>query len=135
MSPQLRALRQYEPLEADQPAPWITPDDVPTPRAASGNAAVLNARRLLMFVVEAVDGRRPLSQLTDLLTTDALKDVHRVLAPGLRARLGRLHTCRVSELAVEIAGTVTQNTRVRALAARLELREGTWQCTVFRLLP
>lgn len=155
MSPQLRALQDYEPADADHPALEPAPADVPAPRAVPRTVAVLNARQLLMFVVEAVDGRRPLAQLTGLLTSAAMEEVSRVVAPGRHARLGTLHTCRVSTLAVEIAATVTQNaapqnaapqksstrksttrnTRVRALAARVELHDDTWKCALFRLLP
>jgi hypothetical protein len=135
MSPQLRALQHYEPLDADLPKLAPVPDDVPEPRAAPAEVTEVNARRLLMFVVEATDGRRPQAQLAGLLSSGAMDEVSRVLRPGRHTRLGRLHTCRVSESAVEVAATITQNTRVRALAARLELDGETWKCTLFRVLP
>lgn len=128
MSPQLRALRHYEQVVPPTPVPAMRV--APKPRTA-----VLDARRLITVVVEAVDGRRQLTQLTRLLTSGALEEVERAVAPGLGTRLGRLRLCRVSPSAVEIAATLTQGRRIRALAARAELRDGAWKCTVFRLLP
>jgi hypothetical protein len=95
-----------------------------------------DARRLMTFVVEAMDGRRPLSQLTGVMGEDAVREL-RVL-PGRvrlgRVRLGRVRVCRVGGDAAEISGTVLWGKRVCAVAARVEHLRGGWVCVVFKVL-
>ena len=96
------------------------------------------SRRLLVGVIEAAAGRRPLNQLTALLTPS--------VAHGLRsdfdraALLGRPHwthtatvrSVRGSEPAAnvaEVCATVRAGQRVRAIALRVEVRHGRWCCT------
>jgi NAD-dependent oxidoreductase involved in siderophore biosynthesis len=86
----------------------------------------------MTFVLEAVDGRRPPAQLAGVVTDDVVRSM-RVTA-GVRTRLGGLHLCRAAPEAFELAGTLIQGSRVRALAARVEYHDGAWQCTVFRVL-
>jgi hypothetical protein len=95
-------------------------------------------RRLLVGVIETAAGRRPLNQLTTLLSAS--------VAHGLRndfeqaARGGRPHwthaaivrSMRSSQPAddvAELSATVRCGTRVRAIAMRLEVRHGRWCCT------
>jgi Family of unknown function (DUF6459) len=96
------------------------------------------ARRLLIGVIETAGGRRPLNQLTTLLSP--------AVANGLRtdfelaAQRGRPHwthaatvrSVRASEPAenvAELSATVRAGERVHAVAMRLEVRHGRWCCT------
>lgn len=96
------------------------------------------ARRLLVGVIETAGGRRPLNQLTALLSPS--------VAHGLRsefhqaAQLGSPHwthsasvrSVRCNEPAdnvAELSATVRSGERVRAIAMRLEVRHGRWCCT------
>jgi hypothetical protein len=95
-------------------------------------------QRLLVGIIEAAGGRRPVSQLTALLSPG--------VAHGLRSELehaGRLHkphwthravvrSVRSSEPAdqvAELCATVRVGERVRAVAMRLEVRHSRWCCT------
>ncbi len=104
----------------------------PDPDRAPGNA-----RHLLTAVVEAVDGRRPLTQLTGVLATPAVVQVDRVRSPGQGARLDRVRVCRISAEISELSGVVTTTRpgKVRARAARIERTGDRWRCTEFHLLP
>ncbi|MBB5955180.1 hypothetical protein FHS29_001750 [Saccharothrix tamanrassetensis] len=93
-------------------------------------------RRLVAAVVEAVDGRRPLAQLTGVLTAPAAAEVGRARSSGQGVRLDGVRLCRISGEVTELAGVVvTRRGRVRALAARIEWRGDCWRCTEFHLLP
>lgn len=97
--------------------------------------------------VEAVLGDRPVSQLLRW-TSPA---VHRELAyrarviaqatlrqagghgqrrPAIRPQVRQARLCFVDAGVAEVALTVQYGPRVRALAARVELRDGRWLCTV-----
>ncbi len=90
-----------------------------------------DARRLLTFVVEALDGRRPVPQLIGVMGEEAVRELRVVNG---RMRLGRVRVCRVASDAAEISGTVLRGERVHALAARVEHSEGGWICVVFKVL-
>ncbi|WNV90581.1 Rv3235 family protein [Umezawaea sp. Da 62-37] len=89
------------------------------------------ARRLMVVVLEGVDGLRSLGQLAGVVSGEVLRGLSVEVG---RTRLGRLRICRVGAEAVEIAGTVIRGGRVRALAARVEFSGGGWRCVVFRVL-
>jgi hypothetical protein len=115
---------------------------LPPPAASPARAALpdpaLWARRLLLGIIETAGGRRPLSQLTALLSPG--------VAHGLRTefelagQLGRPHwtsrgtigSVRATEPAdqvAELCATVRDDRRVHAVAIRLEVRHGRWCCT------
>lgn len=94
--------------------------------------------------VEVVLGVRPVSQLVRWTTPE----VHRELAyragvvaragvhgagrgrrPPVRPQVENLRTCFVTDDAVEICARVRHGRRSRAVAGRLERRNGRWQCT------
>jgi hypothetical protein len=96
------------------------------------------ARRLLLGIIETAGGRRPLNQLTALLSPG--------VAHGLRTefetagRLGRPHwthrgvigsvrATEPSDQVAELCATVSDERRVHAVAIRLEVRHGRWCCT------
>jgi hypothetical protein len=94
-------------------------------------------RRLLVGVVEAASGHRPLSQLSGMLSPtvahDLRGDFERAAGTRQRHRLhsGTVRSVRVflpSDTAAELSATVAIGDRVRAVAARLESHNGRWQC-------
>jgi hypothetical protein len=115
---------------------------LPAPAASPARAALpdpaLWARRLLLGIIETAGGRRPLNQLSALLSPG--------VAHGLRTefelagQLGRPHwtsrgvigSVRATEPAdqvAELCATVRDERRVHAVAIRLEVRHGRWCCT------
>lgn len=99
-------------------------------------------RRLLVGIIETAMGRRPLQQLGALVSPS--------VAQGLRAdferyaALGRRHwiaaasvrSVRATEPAdrvAELSATLMIDGRVRAVALRLEARQGRWLCTRLHL--
>jgi hypothetical protein len=121
---QLRALRLDE-------VPVGGPS-VPAMRAApERRLGEEDARRLVTFVLEALDGRRPLPQLAGVVDEEVVRELR--VAPA-RLRLGRLRVCRVAPDAAELSGTVLRGERVHGVAARVEHVGGNWVCTVFKVL-
>lgn len=133
-------------LRSDQPLPFATesaPIVMRKPRAGAPLPdPALSARSLLIGLVEAAAGKRPMRQLNDHLTLG--------VSCGLRddfdreARLGRrhwlhratvrsMHTSEPSRGVAEIAVTLGVGTRVRAAALRFEFRHDRWRCTRFQL--
>lgn len=99
--------------------------------------------RLLLRVLEVLDGRRAVAQLRTLLADpayEALLTRLRTAPPGRRHRLRRLRTCHPTGAAVEaaavieITGPAPAGTRVCALAVRVERVADRWHCPVLRLL-
>jgi hypothetical protein len=99
------------------------------------------ARALILAMLEVVAGRRPAAQL------------RRHVSPAVYAALAHpehwpapfrvttrspqvigLHLSRPSRSGIEIAATVYLAGRIRAVAARLELRHDQWQCDALELL-
>ncbi|MGH3759698.1 Rv3235 family protein [Actinophytocola sp.] len=150
--PVLRALPEYEPSHApgeEEPRRWSSL------RPASGPQLALVAPprqpevtpdalwRLLVRVLEVLEGRRAVGQLRTLLSDaayEALLTRLRTTTPGRPHRLRRLRACYPSPAAVEIAAVIdigpgpAAARRVCALAARLDHVDGTWHCSVLRLL-
>jgi hypothetical protein len=146
--PVLRALPEYEPSHApgEEPRRWSSL------RPASGPQLTLVAPppitpealgRLLVRVLEVLEGRRAVGQLRTVLSDaayEALLTRLRTTTPGRVHRLRRLRACYPTLTAVElaavidIAATSGERRRVCALAARLERTDDVWHCTVLRLL-
>jgi hypothetical protein len=152
MSPTLRPLRGYEPtgtdlLEAfEPPERWSSLRPVTEPQVTIQPDGLDEApfRQMLTKVLEVMDGRRQIGQLRTLLASsvyEATLTRLRVTPPtGLRYRLHSVHSCRLAPHAIELCGRVetsrrgTSLRRAQALAARLELRHGAWQCVFLRIL-
>lgn len=110
---------------------------VPPPRRALPDPATWG-RRLLIGIVETAAGKRPLHQLSALLSPGV---AHGLGADFERAaKLGSPHwthaatirSVRASEPAdgvAELSATLRQGKRVHAVAMRLEIRHGRWSCT------
>lgn len=121
--------------------PAASPDRAPT-------TSMPNPRRFAapfaQGVAEVLMGVRPPQQLAQVTTLDVLAQLERNagrLAPRLATRSGtrprpRVSTVRLCEPAAgvaEVCAVVDTGVRRRALALRLELVGGRWQCTVLRV--
>lgn len=99
-------------------------------------------RRLLIGLIEAAGGRRPLHQVAGLLSPSIAQglgaDLERAAQAGTRHWLHRasLRSIRASEPAdgvAELSATIEVGPRVRAVALRLEDHRGRWRCTRLQL--
>lgn len=100
--------------------------------------------RFAQAVVEVLGGDRPLGQLVRWTSHRVYADLDqrvRVLtrtsadgrARTLRPQVRSVHVFQPSPVAAEVSVHVRYGSRSRALAARLELRRGRWQCTALQL--
>jgi Family of unknown function (DUF6459) len=112
---------------------------------AAGDGLDARARRFLQAVVEMAGADRPVVQLLHWATPEVYAEVCRhadaVAASSdtrHRSRTGRprvvsVHVGRPADGVAEVAAHVRHAGRSRALAARLELRQGRWVCTALQL--
>ncbi|HSE69722.1 MAG TPA: Rv3235 family protein [Nocardioidaceae bacterium] len=119
-------------------------DGCPTGGAAGADVTAWSGR-FAQAVVEVLGGDRPLSQLVRWTSTRVYADLDRrvrilgrTTGAGQRARTVRpqvrsVHVFQPSADAAEVSVHVRHGRRSRALAARLELRRGRWQCTALQL--
>jgi hypothetical protein len=103
------------------------------------------AARFAQATVEALGGDRPLSQLLRLTTTRVYAELDRRVrilgrpAPGprraraVRPQVRSVHVSRPGPECAEVSVHVRYGQRSRAMAARLELREGRWVCSALQL--
>lgn len=105
--------------------------------------ALLARRRAELVVrtaLEVLDGRRPVNHLAPFAAPEVLRYVNagvprrgRTAAAG--ASLCSLHVSLPGRAAAEVAAVCRFGTRVRALAARLELAgQGEWRCVALRVI-
>ena len=91
------------------------------------------ARRLLVGIIEASAGRRPLLQLTGLLTRAVSAGLERDLrVPQHRIRaaaVGTIRSCEPADGVAELSAVLRTPQRVHAAALRLEINHGHWVCT------
>ncbi len=94
-------------------------------------------RRMLIAVLEARAGRRPLQQLSPLLSRGVHAGLTRELARsttlarrrnGLDYLVRSIHVCEPADGVAELAAVVQVGPRFRAIAARLEGRDAQWRC-------
>jgi hypothetical protein len=99
-------------------------------------------RRLLVGLIETADGRRPLHQLSSLLTFSVTRglgaDFERAAQTGRphwlhRASIRSVRASEPAEGVAELCATVETGRRVRAVAMRLEENQGRWRCTRLQL--
>jgi hypothetical protein len=118
----------------------------PEPEAVSPNP---NLRRFVapfaQGVAEVLMGVRPPQQLTQVTTLDVLAQLERnagrlaprtsgrSAAPPPRPRISTVRLCEPVPGVAEVCAVVDTGSRRRALALRLELIGGRWQCTVLRV--
>ena len=125
----------------DGSRPAVGPSD---DRLRRERERALLARRRAELVVrtalEVLDGRRPVSHLAPFAAPEVLRYVNagvprrgRTAAAG--ASLRSLHVSLPGRAAAEVAAVCRFGTRVRALAARLELTgQGEWRCVALRVI-
>ncbi len=100
------------------------------------------ARRLLVGLIESAAGRRPLHQLSSMLSPAVNRGLGADFERAARSRSAHwLHratvcsvrVCEPAEGVAELSATVDTGQRVRAVAMRLEERQGRWRCTRLQL--
>lgn len=101
--------------------------------------------RFAQAVVEVVGGDRPVTQLVRWTTSRVYNDLGRrvrILArtsPSaqrlrtVRPQVRSVHVFQPTPEAAEVSVHVRHGKRSRAIAARLELEDGRWQCTALQL--
>jgi hypothetical protein len=136
----LRATAGAMPAPASS-APAGTPGAPAERHPARGDAASARAARevtrLVAMLIEVLDGRRPASQLRDMLSEQvyaALQTRVRTTRPGRARRLRSIHPCRPAPGVLELCATFGTPHRTFAAALRLEYRAGRWRCTALRVL-
>ena len=143
MTPTLRPLRGYEPTGLEPPDRWSTPKPRTEPQVTVADAKPDDGqfRAMLTKVLEVLDGRRPIGQLRTLLADpvyEATLTRLRTTPRNVRYLLYSVHACWPVMDAVELTGRLEVARdgprRSLALAARLERRQGAWQCVFLRII-
>jgi hypothetical protein len=104
------------------------PDDAPEP--------VVFGRSFVQAAVEVLCGRRPAGQLARHtspsvhagLVRDQARGRHRFDCAGRNPVVHSVHIMEPAARVAEVAAVVQVGTRYRAIAARLEARDGRWYC-------
>lgn len=109
------------------------------------DAVTIWSARFAQAVVEVLGGDRPVSQLVRWTTNRVYSDLNRrvrILARAsgsaqrvrtVRPQVRSVHVFRPNRSVAEVSVHVRQGQRARAIAARLELCDGRWQCTALQL--
>ncbi|MGK5115251.1 MULTISPECIES: Rv3235 family protein [unclassified Geodermatophilus] len=110
---------------------WSGRADLPDPGPAG--------RTLLTLTLEALAGRRPLTQVRHLTSTG----VYAALTSGRRPHwcsggtapllLGPVHVCEPVDGVAEVSAVARRSGRAHAVAARLEGIDGRWRCTALQI--
>ncbi|TFV66322.1 UNVERIFIED_ORG: hypothetical protein E4P37_06380 [Bacillus sp. AZ43] len=110
---------------------WSPRAELPDPRAAG--------RRLVTCTLEALAGRRPITQLQAMTSPGVYTALHagrrpRWCADGTAPLLiGRVHVCEPVDGVAEISAVARRGGRAHAVAARLEGIDGRWRCTALQI--
>lgn len=136
-------------LDLGLPVPRTAPPEPPTLQlvhyAGANREIQAWAARFAQALVEVVGGDRPLAQLlrwTSAPVYDQLNRRVRILArtsPAsdrmrtVRPQVHSVHVFQPGPDAAEVSVHVRHGRRSRALAARMERREGRWRCTALQL--
>lgn len=110
---------------------WSTRGDLPDPRETG--------RRLITLTLEALAGRRPLTQVQSMTSMG----VYSALTNGRRPAwcrqgtaplfVGPVHVCEPVDGVAEISAVARRAGRAHAVAARLEGVDGRWRCTALQV--
>ncbi len=108
-----------------------TSSELPDPRPWAG--------RLVLAMMEALSGRRPVQQLMPWTDDAVYAQMSRAVryrrpADGVPRVLASLHVSEPADGVAEICAVVTGADRSRAVAARLEGTDGRWRCTALQLV-
>jgi hypothetical protein len=110
---------------------WSTRSDLPDARSAG--------RQLLVLALEALAGRRPLSQLQAITSPRTYAALSGRRHPAWCAAgtaplvLGRVHVCEPVDGVAEVSAVAHRSGRAHAVAARLEGLDGRWRCTALQI--
>jgi len=133
-----------------QAPPPVVPDLRVVPDASGvllGPGAEVRAwaGRFAQYVVEVVGGDRPVSQLLRCTSTRVYQELSRraeilgrttpatARRQTVRPQVRTVHVYQPTSQAAEVCVTVRHGERCRALAARLERRDGRWTCTALQI--
>jgi hypothetical protein len=110
---------------------WSSRSELPDPR--------VEGRRLFVLTLEALAGRRPLTQVQPMTSTG----VFAALAGGRRPAwctastspllVGRVHLSEPVDGVAEVSAVARRDGRAHAVAARLEGIDGRWRCTALQI--
>ena len=131
----------------DRQLPFASPRCHPPTRPAPALPRTLPdpagwAHRLLVGIIETAGGRRPLQQLSAMLSpavaTGLAADFERAAQRNAAhwthaATVRSVHASEPADGVAELSATVLAARRVRAVALRLEARDGRWCCTRLQL--
>jgi hypothetical protein len=105
--------------------------------AAPPREAATFADAVLRRVLEVIDRRRPIAQLQTMLTPALLDMVFALThtaGPDKAAVLRRVRLRAAAEPeAAEVFATYTRGHRVRAIAGRVEMKEGRWRLVALQV--
>jgi Family of unknown function (DUF6459) len=116
------------------------PAQTETCRAAGVDSELLPdprafGRRLVIAIIELATGRRSPGQLAQHTSAGVhsglVRDAGRISRLGTQQRPGTVHSVHAAEPApgvAEVAAVIRVADRFRAIALRLEAREGRWRC-------
>ena len=119
--------------------PPLPPEPVRVPAAPARDERVVAG--VVRALLEVLDGHRTVEQLDRLVTRRVRAElVGAVVRPGARRaasadgrrerpRVRSVRTSRPTDDVVEACATVVRRGRVRAVALRLEVRDGRWLCS------
>ena len=120
-----------DPLQDDFGPAWSSRAELPDARDAG--------RRLITLALEALAGRRPLTQLRPMTSLG----VFGALSGGRRPRwcaegtapvlVGPVHVCEPVDGVAEVSAVARRGGRAHAVAARLEGIDGRWRCTALQI--
>jgi hypothetical protein len=119
------------PLQDDFGPTWSGRTELPDPALAG--------RRLITLTLEAMAGRRPLTQVQPMTSPG----VYASLAAGRHPRwcadssspllVGRVHVNEPVDGVAEVTAVARRDGRAHAVAARLEGIDGRWRCTALQI--
>ncbi len=127
----------FEPVVRQSPFPRslrADRSDLPDP--------VMWGRRLIVGIIETAGGRRPLQQLSTVLSASVARGLSADLDQAARGRrphwthAATVRSVRAAEPrdgVAELCATVQAGSRIRAIAIRAEAHHGRWRCTRLQL--
>ncbi len=133
---------RYRPGPRPQAGPTaVRPDDFgPTwSQRADLPAAREAGRRLITLTLEALAGRRPLTQLQPITSVGVFAALSGGRRPGWCADgtaplvVGAVHVCEPVDGVAEVSAVARRAGRAHAVAARLEGIDGRWRCTALQI--
>ena len=132
----------HRPGPRPKPAPTARPTDDFGPtwsRRAELPDAGETGRRLLTLTLEALAGRRPMSQLQSVTTMGLFTALSTRRRPRWCTEgnspliLGPVHVCEPVDGVAEVSAVARRSGRAHAVAARLEGLDGRWRCTALQV--